>query len=191
MLSLLLSCNVTHSILELSMDLEFSPEEIYYMGDHLRSWGLALILPVLTKRSVLQVYDEACVDAYGPTAMDFNSTFLGTSALKGSQSAEEGVEETSGQQESQDNPQEEAEEEGTLSQPPFNLFCIMSVFDGARPLSQAVRLFPGPLREHALDIVVWLLRRKMLFVQDPRLEKSDKVLIKKLKHKYPLRSLKL
>ena len=80
----------------------------------------------------------------------------------------------------------EAKEEGTESQPPYNLFCIMAAFDGARPLSQAVKLFPEPLYEHALDIVVWLLRRKMLFVRDPRHEKSDRVLLGKLKQKYPI-----
>ena len=93
---------------------------------------------------MLQVYDEACVDAYGPTAMDFNSTFLGTSALEGSQSAEEGGKRLAGSRVARTTPQEEAEEEGTLSQPPFNLFCIMSVPRRGEALSQAVRLFPGP-----------------------------------------------
>ena len=184
LLSLLYNCNVTRSILELSADLEFSPEEIYDMGDHLRSWGLALLMPVLTKRSVLQVHEEACLDAYGPTAMDFDSVFLGASVLTGDRGGGDGVEQ--GGDGRQDDPWEETEGETTVSQPPYNLFCVMAAFDGARPLSQAVKLLPEPLQEHALDIVVWLLRRKMLFIQDPRHAQRDRVLLGKLKQRYPL-----
>ena len=97
----------------------------------------------------------------------------------------EGVEEK-GVQRQQDSPWEEAEQEAMGSRPPYNLFCVMAAFDGARPLSQAVKLLPEPLQEHSLDIVVWLLRRKILFVQDPRHKKSDKSLLEKLKAKYPL-----
>jgi hypothetical protein len=48
--------------------------------------------------------------------------------------------------------------------PPVSLPVILSVFDGHRPLSEALELIPRSLSTQGLDIVIWLLRRRMVIV---------------------------
>ena len=44
----------------------------------------------------------------------------------------------------------------------FSLPCVLSVFDGHRPLEHAVNKLPPPLQPFAVDMVVWLLRWHLL-----------------------------
>ena len=47
-----------------------------------------------------------------------------------------------------------------------SLPVVLSVFDGERTLGQAIRLLSRSLQPFGIDIVVWLLRRKILMLSD-------------------------
>ena len=49
------------------------------------------------------------------------------------------------------------------SLPSISMPVVLSIFNGSRTLSEALALLPRQLAPYGLDMVVWLLRRRMLF----------------------------
>jgi hypothetical protein len=179
---LLSTCNVTRSVAEVSADLDMTVEEVHEMGRHLQAWGLAFFIPVLTKKSVLQVHSLACLDANSQVAKAFDATFL-RPLFDGSDDYDGP---SSGSPDAHDDMFNTDLFRTIDGRPPYNLVCFMAIFDGRRTVSQAVQLVPSPLQEHTLDMVVWLLRRKLVYVRDPRMMREEQDVAALLKQKYAL-----
>jgi hypothetical protein len=206
--SVLNCASVTRSIVEISGELDMAIDEVYAIGQHLQSWGLALFVPVLTYQSVLQVHTEAQVDAMGPAAKAFDACFLGTSSsssspyLRSANGSETGAQSTGqdaapaltatmGMTDVAGSIHDTVKSDADLfavadSTPHYNLACFLAAFDGRRKLVHALKLVPGPLQEHSLDIIVWLLRRKLLFVHEPRIQQQEEEQSLRMLAKFPL-----
>ena len=191
---LLSACNVTRSVAEISADMDMTVEEVHEMGRHLQAWGLAFFIPVLTKSSVLQVRSQASVDSHSQVAKAFDATFLrplfdaSDDRTRDSRLlyVESSDAENRGSPDGHDDFFSTELFQSLDTRPPYSLVCFMAIFDGHRTLSQAVQLVPSPLQEHTLDMVVWLLRRKLIYVRDPRIMREELDVAMLLKQKYPL-----
>jgi hypothetical protein len=163
--SLLDVADPTRTLEELAASLELQVEEVYNMAKHLQSWGFVRIIPVLTAASILQVHPRAPLSSRSPTARDFHMVFLGVTPPTFN---------------------EKLQDDSHLELPLYNMACVLAVFNGSRPLGNALSLLPTPLQTHGVDICVWLLRRRLLVIKDPNDALVEQCAMRKLKAMYKM-----
>ena len=171
--ALVAAADPTRSMSEVALSLEMTVGEVYTMGRHLCTWGLASIIPVITSSSVLEVHPGAILDTDSDVAKAFFYTFLDNSLGEMQWPAGLTVFEAG------------ATKYSIPCAPRYNLGCVLAIFDGERTLEQAAQLLLEPLQGYVVDMTVWLIRRRMLIVKDPRENRQRKQLAKKLKAMYP------
>ena len=172
--ALVAAADPTRSMSEVALSLEMTVGEVYAMGRHLCTWGLASIIPVITSSSVLEVHPGAILDTDSDVAKAFFYTFLDNSLDEMQWPAGLTVFEVG------------ATKYSMPCAPRYNLGCVLAIFDGERTLEQAAQLLLEPLQGYVVDMTVWLIRRRMLIVKDPRENRRRRQLAKKLRAMYPL-----
>lgn len=168
----------TSTLVEVATRLELPLDEVHGVALQLCSWGLAFICTAISAESVFQVAPDAPSGTRSSVARAFAASFLGgrfdstfesTFDANGDLSlgayaaaASAGV-----ARNREGRSTGEPDAIAVLAAAPvLSLPCILSIFDGSHTLQESLNLLPRALVPYGVDIVVWLLRRRMLLLVD-------------------------
>ena len=133
----------TKSFLDLSMLLEEPLPELYSLARHLQQWGLAKIITTITASNRYRVHINAPLEMDSKVAKSFSAIFSNVKRqVVPSISSNPDI--------------------GSSNNDKLSIARILSCFNGMRTVSEAIEYFPINYSSYAIDIIVWLLRWRML-----------------------------
>jgi hypothetical protein len=133
----------TKSFLDLSILLEEPLSELYALARHLQQWGLAKIITTITASNRYRVHINAPIEVDSKVAKSFSAIFSNVKR--------------------QVNPSKSSSPDIVLSNnDKLSIARILACFNGMRTVSEAIEYFPTSYSSYAIDIIVWLLRWRML-----------------------------
>jgi hypothetical protein len=142
----------TKSFLDLSISLEEPLLELYSIARHLKQWGLAKIITTITASNRYRVHINAPIEVESKVAKAFSAIFSNVKKQVNTKSTNNII-----------NGSSPSKEYGILSSnDQLSIARILSCFNGIRTVSEAVECFPHDYTDYAIDIIVWLLRWRMI-----------------------------
>lgn len=157
------SADPTKSFLDLSISLEEPLSELYAIARHLQHWGLAKVITTITASNRYRVHLNAPIEVESKVAKAFSAIFSNVKKQVNTKSTNNII-----------NGSSPSKEYGILSSnDQLSIARILSCFNGIRTVSEAVECFPHDYTDYAIDIIVWLLRWRMICEVHTSLIRTD------------------